>query len=294
MSPMCPGSHPGRPPVALAGDRCYSIASRMALLRPYALRRALAGLLIAAWAWVPLAGCRVGKPQAPQAGDAGAAAVLQSYVGQARIVRHRSGQRSLSVKKAERVSGDCETAVVVRSAELARGTARLSLDAVGQPQGRQAAGCSKIIPGLRLEVSGFAAADTGETFRTSLDAVLQSPEAYLQARGVKFTPRPPDAPVKSDGRLFAPKVTSQPRMLLAVDPYHHDATGRVRYEGQLDFGATVGTDGRLQEPKLKTSLAALHEKTVLLALTLWRYEPAREGDRAVAVPIESRLVLRIR
>jgi hypothetical protein len=79
-----------------------------------------------------------------------------------------------------------------------------------------------------------------------------------------------------------------------VDAYYHDPAGRVRYEGELEFEATVGRDGRLQDPRMKTSLAAPQQKVVLLALSLWRYEPALEGPHPVSAPLESRLVLRIR
>jgi hypothetical protein len=89
------------------------------------------------------------------------------------------------------------------------------------------------------------------------------------------------------------KVKAWPKVLLSVSPYVRAPSGRLRQESEVEFDAVVGTDGRVHDPTLKTTLSEAHQAVVLSALSRWRYEPARTADTPVAARISSRLNLRI-
>jgi hypothetical protein len=81
--------------------------------------------------------------------------------------------------------------------------------------------------------------------------------------------------------------------VLAVDPWYHDPSGRVHQEGEVQLDAVVGADGRLYRPQLRTGLATAQEQAVLRTLPLWRLEPARRGDEAVAARVALQPILHI-
>ena len=89
------------------------------------------------------------------------------------------------------------------------------------------------------------------------------------------------------------RVTSWPKVLLSVEPWYRDPSGRVQHEGEVELEAIVGTDGRLHRPSLRTSLSTRHERAVLRVLPHWRFEPARRTDEPVGVRILLRPVLHI-
>ncbi len=54
----------------------------------------------------------------------------------------------------------------------------------------------------------------------------------------------------------------------------------MQHQGEIEFNAIVGTDGRLHEPHLVTTLGGeAHEARVMRALAFWRLEPARKAKR---------------
>jgi hypothetical protein len=266
-------------------------------------KRALRGALALGLLGAAAAGCRTAKPQAPSAAPAPGTDVVRAYVGEARILIHRGDEQSVAVRKGEALPGDCDVAVVVRSAALDKGAARFSLEMLGRPNAGRAPKCGGATPsGIALGVSGFAADESAESLKAALDAVLQTPEAYLKSKGTAFDLAPgpdekevanPDPTASADERSLARKVTVWPKKLLSVDALYHDPTGRIRQESEMEFDAVVGTDGRLHHPHLKAGLGESHETVALRALGLWRFEPARMGDKPVAARLAARLVLRI-
>jgi len=246
------------------------------------------------------AGCQSGRPKAGSAVPAGRDP-LRPYVGDVRVLRAKADEKSFTVGTKQRLSGECDMAVRVRSAGFQKGGALFSLETIGRPAvGGREPRCRTIQPTVQLLVAGLTAASSDVA--TRVDSVLQTPEAYLAAKGVAFD-RPAAETVKeiaSPDVLAAPpeavlgkKVKSWPKVLLSVSPYVHDTTGRIRQESEVEFDAVVGTDGRVHDPRLKTALSEAHQAVVLSALSRWRYEPARTADTPVAARVSSRLNLRI-
>jgi hypothetical protein len=246
------------------------------------------------------AGCQSGRPKTGSAVPAGRDP-LRPYVGDVRVLRAKADEKSVTVSAKQRLSGECDMAVRVRSAAFQKRGALFSLETVGRPAvaGREPR-CRSIQPAVQLLVAGLTPASAD--LATRVDAVLMTPEAYLISKGVAFN-RPvaemvkeiasPDAAGTVSEALLGRKVKAWPRVLLSVSPYVHDASGRLRQESEVEFDAVVGTDGRVHDPKLKTTLSEAHQSVVLSALSRWRYEPARTADTPVAARISSRLNLRI-
>jgi hypothetical protein len=82
-------------------------------------------------------------------------------------------------------------------------------------------------------------------------------------------------------------------VLLSVEPVLRDPSRRIHQQGEVEFVAVVGTDGRLRNPVPKTGLEERHEALIKRALAAWRLEPARQGDRPVAARVLLRTALMI-
>jgi hypothetical protein len=253
------------------------------------------------------AACRSTAPRTRPVGPAPTSPAAV-YVGQQRIlVQHGDERRvALSRKDLSRLKSGCDAAVEIKDAALDKGTLRLRLAHLGRvkvegkPAGKTE--CGQADREITVAVAGFEGAVGADELEADVVRVLATPEAYLGGRGVvlEAAPDDPKAPLASIEPTASPaeralwsQLTSQPKLALRVDPDYH-ATGRkVHHEGEVEFQAVVGTDGRLRDPRLKGSLSPEHEAHVLRALGLWRYQPARRKDAAVPARVSGRLVFRI-
>jgi hypothetical protein len=261
------------------------------------LKRSLPVALVAV---LVSAGCQSGRPKTGSAVPAGRDP-LRPYVGDVRVLRAKADEKSFTVSTKQRLSGECDMAVRVRSAAFQKGGALFALETIGRPTvaGREPR-CRTVQPLVQLLVAGLTPA-SGD-LATRVDAVLLTPEAYLASKGIQFD-RPaaemgkdiasPDVHSAAPEAVLGRKVKTWPKVLLSISPYVHDTSGRIRQESEVEFDAVVGADGRVHDPKLKTTLSEAHQATVLSALSRWRYEPARTADAPVAARISSRLNLRI-
>jgi hypothetical protein len=254
--------------------------------------RAAVAVLLAAGAG---AGCRSAGPRTPTAATGPRVDTAAPLVGQMRIYRHRGDDARASVKRQDlrSLSGDCDVVVEVRQARVERGTATLALEMLGRPRvarrGARQERCGNDQPQLTLNVSGVDASSAA-ALESALADVLQTPEAYLRAHSVTFDLPPSSAPQEPPGEHV---LTRKPERLLWVDAIQHDPRGRVHHEGEVEFTAVVGADGRLREPRLTTGLSESQERGVLRVMPLWRFQPARRGDAVVAARVTDRLVFRI-
>ena len=235
--------------------------------------------------------------------------VGRTLVGQKRILRFHGLKKTVALKLSEVAgqSGPCDVAVEVKSAALSSGTGRFGLEIIGEPRTEGPARATRTkspcrdLPALTsLALTGLAG-DSAEEVTAEIGRVLLTPEAFLETRGVKFD-RPPGADPKevADATLtarpeelsLARSITVGLRRLLAINPVDRSANRKVRYEGQIEFVAVVGADGRLRQPRITASLGD-YEERVLRVLPLWRYEPARRGTEAVATRVSEKVILRI-
>jgi hypothetical protein len=246
--------------------------------------------------------CKTAGPKAPP-GPPVLPEPLGEYTGELRILRHEEGEQTIKARPGQAPTGGCELAVEVRTVTLEKETARFSLGTLGLPKVRgQAVRCRGVRPGLGLLVEGLTRDADPTAVRARVDQFLRTPEAYLETKGITFDRPPGETPTEVASReVFSGTeqldlgrhVTAWPEVLLSVDPWYYDASGRLRQEGEIELEAVVGTDGRLHEPRVRTGVSPSHERAVLRVLPLWRFEPARRGEEAVAARILLRPVFRI-
>jgi TonB family protein len=92
---------------------------------------------------------------------------------------------------------------------------------------------------------------------------------------------------------LAAEVTRWPKKLLWVEPAYADPAHKVKHEGEVEVTGMVGSDGRLREAQIQTSLTEVHLRHIQRAFSLWRFEPARRGTQAVGARVTEKSVLRI-
>lgn len=275
----------------------------MTPLAPPPARRSLASRAAGLGVAVALAAaCHPARPKGPAAGPG--TDFLRPYVGQKRILRFQADRERVVVKKKDRaqLAGACDAAVEVRSAVLDKGSPRLALETLGAPSvGKARPRCKAVPATITLSMTGFER-DSPAQVTARLDQIVPTPEGYLRAYGVAFDPAPPGEPAvvassetnaPDEERRLGRRVTTWPRMLLEVDPAYRDPRHRVRHEGEVEFEAVVGADGRLYRPRIITGLVKEHVAAIQRVLPLWRFEPARAGKDPVAARLSSRLVFHI-
>lgn len=234
----------------------------------------------------------------------------RSLVGQRRILRFHGQEKSVSLKMQDLAgqSGPCDVAVEIKTTALAGASARFSLEPIGRPRLEgQARGrrdrkspCRELPAETSLLISGLATGSP-EKLVADVGRVLLTPEDYLGAHGIRFD-RPPSGDPKEvadaalnaslDEQRRASAITASQRRLIAIDPEYRSSNRKVHYEGQVEFVAALGPDGRLHQPRLTTPLGE-HEARAIRVLPLWRYEPARRGEQPVAVRLQDSMILRI-
>ena len=248
------------------------------------------------------AACKAGGPKVPP-GAPLPANLLRPYEGELRILRHQGDQKSVKATVQERPGGDCDVAVRIGSAVFEKRTASFSLETIGLPNvNGQESKCKRLEPRIQLAMTGFPADPAAADVFKQVDERLQTPEAYLRAKGGKFDLPPGKAPVEvaselvdanSQERALARATTAWPKLLLSVNPANRAPSKSVRHQGFVEFEALVGTDGRLYRPLLKASVGDANEASVLNAIPFWRFAPARRGDALVGARVPLRLVLNI-
>jgi hypothetical protein len=246
--------------------------------------------------------CGPKRPAGPPAGPR--TDFLRTYVGQQRVLRFQADRERVGVKKKDpaQLPGACDAAVQVRSAVLQKGAPVLVLESLGVPNAERARPRCKAHPAtITLSVTGYES-DPPAQVVGRLDQVLPTPDGYLRAYGVPFDLASVAEPaVAASSQTNAPdeerrlgrRVTTWPRKLFWVDPAYRDPGHRVRHEGEVEFEAVVGADGRLYRPRIRGGFDKAHVAYIERVLPMWRFEPARAGRDPLPAHVESRLVFRI-
>ena len=229
---------------------------------------------------------------------------MSRYVGQQRVLRYQADRERIVVKKkdAAQLAGACDAAVQVRAASLQKGAPVLVLESLGAPNAERARPRCKAFPAtITLTLTGYES-DPPAQVTARLDQIVPTPEGYLRAYGVPFDLAAVAEPaVAASSQTNAPdeerrmgrRVTAWPRKLFWVDPAYRDPAHRVRHEGEVEFEAVVGADGRLYRPQIRGGLDKVHVAAIQRVLSMWRFEPARAGKDPLPAHVESRLVFRI-
>jgi hypothetical protein len=256
-----------------------------------------------------LGACRTGgdktakAPAGPETPD-----FVRALVGQQRILLSGGESRAVSRKVGAPAPHPdaCDAAVEIRQASLEGGTLRFSVAHLGEPRidgvaPRRGKPCA-VSPETAVTVSGLAPGSDVTVVEQEIDRVLQTPDSYLASAGKNVT-RPTEfvEGIAATGvgvssapeRNLARQVTTWPKRLLWIDVTAPAPKKGMRREVEVEVAGVVGPDGRLSEPKVTTPLNEEHAAVVKRSLGLWRFDPARAGEKAIAARTASRLALRM-
>jgi TonB family protein len=211
-------------------------------------------------------------------------AAITPFVGQELIFPKGGDQSKIRLKKSQlsRIKGACDVAVLVQSADWKAGTVRFRLENIGtpsvmnQPRGL----CPTRQDEIVLELSEFAPDEPADSLLSSVRQMLQTPEEYLANKGFRFA-IPPGA--EDEIPVKAPPPIVYPKLLLRVDSVYTPAARSVRRKGAVKVGLIVGTDGRIHKVRLLRGLGLGLDENAIRVLPLWRFEPARQMDKEIAV-----------
>jgi TonB family protein len=215
---------------------------------------------------------------------------LGSLINQKMILLHIGSQQKVKVRQnaIQKVSGTCDMAVELKWAEWHHGTARFWFHNISRPyfsgtvhrsNSVKAPSCGGYHDQVELEISGFAHDESAQAVEAALRQVLLTPEQYLAANGIPF-----DLPAGPDDEAVTKCVPPvvMPRLLLNVEPDYSDQARKAKYNGTVQVGVIVGSDGRIHKAHITRSLGmGLDEKTLEI-LPLWRFQPATLNGKPVA------------
>lgn len=228
---------------------------------------------------------------------------LRHFVGQKMVLQHFGDDRSVTLQRGDKPRGTCDMAVQVAAATASGDSVRFTLDPLGRIRvgGNVVGKCSGQPAQIALTVKGVDPARPDD-WRDVLAPGLLTPEAYLAAKGrpLAFAPEPEpklaaasaSMPGDAEERRLGRRVTEWPKPVLSVEPAVR-AGGKLKHEGELEFIAVVGSDGRVFRPEVKTPLSDEHMRYVSTVLQVWRFEPAKEGQKAVPARYQGRTVFKI-
>jgi len=211
---------------------------------------------------------------------------LRSLINQKLILLNVGEREEVKLKRSQlhNAPGSCDIAVIVETAEWDSGTVRFRFEDIGHPhvEGGPGKSCKTVHTNTALEISGFARDEQPDLLQTSISEILLTPEQYIDAQGTTFNPPPrPD-----DEAIFRLQPPIQPpRPLLTVDPNYSEEARRAKYQGTMRLTVVVGGDGRPHRVRVSRSLGKGLDEMALKALPMWRFEPAKRGDMAVAVEV---------
>lgn len=100
-------------------------------------------------------------------------------------------------------------------------------------------------------------------------------------------PPAPPAPIP-----FDPGSMERPVRVYAPQPAYTEMARRARREGDVIVAAVIDVDGVVRDARILAPLGLGLDEATLRALSEWRFEPARKGDRAI--PVVYKLVVRFR
>lgn len=234
------------------------------------------------------------------------AELVQSYVGQKRILRHAREKKTWKLKweKLAKLKGGRDAAVEIVDAAFSDTAIRFRLAFIGtalvprpKKSGEYRVDTLKSAP-AEVILSRVPASIDSAILLTELDRVLQTAEVYLEAHGLSFPAQrsaDPNEPVlRWDSDNSMPANAKREKLLLQVMPYEKDAEWMARNQPEVEAEFIVGSDGRVRHPRVVKGAGTRYAQELLRALDLWRFEPAQLDGRPVAVYSKFTMQFRLR
>jgi hypothetical protein len=182
---------------------------------------------------------------------------------------------------------ECAVAVSVLAASYSVNRWQFDLRAIGTIDLDKASGltspkpCRKSQYNPTLVITGDGSNDRESVLTSILNSVLVTPDIYLSRLGKMTDVREID----ETETAIAVKATDKIRaaFLLGVEPYYTEKAREAHLQGAAVASIVVGTNGRIQSPKILTSFESGMDEQFISVLSLWRLVPAHDGGKAVPV-----------
>ena len=211
-------------------------------------------------------------------------AAITPLLGQQLILPKSGDQSKIKLNKSHlnSLKGACDVAVLVKNADWKGGTVQFRLENIGTPSvmNQERGRCLIWQDEIVLELSGFAPDEPADALLSSVRQMLQTPEEYLANKGFRFS-IPPGA--EDETPVKPPPPIVYPKLLLRVDGAYTRAARSARRKGAVKLSLIVGTDGRVHRVQLLRGLGLGLDENAIRVLQLWRFEPARQMDKVIAV-----------
>jgi TonB family protein len=209
---------------------------------------------------------------------------LNWFVGQKLILRSYGDEQEVVVKRRDlnRATGTCDKAVEVLKATHNKDKVVFQLEQIGDIRAGGASRCSRSWSQTMFTITDLGNASS-QAFQSELQDLLLTPEAYLSKNGHPFDLQPSEelGPVtKPGGGITAPKP------VLNITPQFSEEARQKRIgDSRVVVEIVIGPDGRVHSSKVVSSPGYGLNEQALRVLPLWRFEPARQGDKKVAVQL---------
>ncbi len=215
------------------------------------------------------------------------ASTLKGFVGKVYLLRGEGNRAEIRVARSALgiYPGQCDVALEIKRVEFAKSEVQIDAAIVGAAQlaGHTTNVCPNFPAATKIVIAGFTPRDSQQDLAAAVSKVLLQPDEYLASYNVTIASTPAtsgdmETPLAQPG---APGLMP-PKPILSVNANYTDAARRARLNGVITAQVTVGRDGHLYSGAILNSLDPALDQRVLSLLPLWRLQPARTGEDAVA------------
>ena len=177
-------------------------------------------------------------------------------------------------------------AVEVTAVALDKSSIRLQVRNIGTPnvvnKSGTIEGCANVDV-ISFQINGFDVDQPRDQAEKKIGYALQTPETYLAALGIPWN-------ATSSSENEPPVSLSRPgvkagKALLIVNPYYPEASRKGHSGGKVIVNCVIGTDGIVHNAIIEKGATKELNELALDVLTFYRFQPAYDGDHAVAVKV---------
>jgi TonB family protein len=218
---------------------------------------------------------------------------VNSYVGQKLILRSYGDAQDVTVKSKDlnRPAGTCDKAVEVLQATRDQDQIVFQLEQIGNVSAGGASRCSRAWSKTTFTITELGNISP-QAFSSELQDVFLTPEAYLARNGHPFDLQPSEetGPIARLGGGVSP-----PKPVLQITPEFSEEARQSRIgDSRLAVEIVIGSDGRVHSSRVVSGSGYGLDEQALRVLPLWRFEPARQGDKPVAVQLNMEFTFNLR
>jgi len=218
---------------------------------------------------------------------------LNTFVGRKLILRSFGNEQEVTVKRLDlnRPAGTCDKAVEILKATQDKNKIIFRLEQIRDIAKGGTSRCSRGWSETTLTITNLGNISP-QLLTSELQDLFLTPEAYLARNGHVFNLEPSEdlGPVtKAGGGVTAPNG------VLNITPTFSEEARKNRIpDGRVALEIVIGADGRVHSSKIVKGPGFGLNEQALRVIPLWRFEPARQGGKPVAVQVNMEFTFNLR